>query len=508
MPAAKFGTYRDGNVVSKAEKFAAFTIPSLMADSTRIGTAQAFTADFQSVGALLVNNLTAKLASALFPSGRPFHKIKIDARLQEVAEAAGVDSSVLAQGAAEMERLSTEQLFKNAALSRLHRALKLAIVTGECLIYRDTDKQKFLVWNLHSYVVRRNTYAEVQEVILKQRVRFDALPVETQQEYRRIKTTVRDDEVVDLYTEVLYDREDTELVYVQQSIEDKPVGELSTYPEHLCPYIVVAWNVPDGEHYGRGYVEEYAGDFTKQSLMSEQLSLYELESLQLLNLVDEAAGGVIDDYQEANLGDYVSGKAESVRAYERGDYNKINVLAQRLDEIARRLSQAFMYTGNVRDSERTTAEEIRTVAQEAENLLGGTYSILAETLQAPLAYLCMYEVALDTADTDIIYEVVSQQYRPEIVTGIPALTQAAETQNLVRATEELSVIVPALAELSQRFDTEKIVELVMHNNSVNLASISKTPEQMQADAEAMQAEQEAALDAEQANQLDTMQEQV
>ena len=134
---------------------------------------------------------------------------------------------------------------------------------------------------------------------------------------------------------------------------------------------------------GRGYVEEYAGDFTKLSLMSEQLGLYELESLQLLNVVDEAAGGVIDDYQEADIGDYVPGKVNAVTAYERGDYNKMVAVRNGLNEIAMRLSQAFMYTGNQRDAERVTAEEIRTIAQEAENLLGGTYSILAETLQAP-----------------------------------------------------------------------------------------------------------------------------
>lgn len=504
MPATRFTTYQDASAIRKAERFAKFTVPSLMANATREGTAETFEADFQSVGALLVNNLTAKLASALFPAGRPFHKIKIDASLKEVAAAQGIDDSTLMAGAAEMERLSTEQLFKNAALSRLHRALKLAIVTGDCLLYRDVDRHKFLVWNMHSYAVRRNTFAEVEEVILRQRVRFDALPAVTQEEYKRVKPTVRPDEVVDLYTEVVYDREHTGLVYVSQSIDDKAIGEVSEYPEHLCPYIVVSWNVPDGEHYGRGYVEEYAGDFTKLSLMSEQLGLYELESLQLLNLVDESAGAAVDDYQEADIGDYVPGKVNSVTAYERGDYNKIQTIRGGLQEIAMRLSQAFMHTGNVRDSERTTAEEIRTVAQEAENLLGGTYSILAETLQAPLAYLCMYEVALDTADTDIIYEVVSKQYRPEIVTGIPALTQATETQNLMRATGELAQIIPVLAELSLRFDPEKIIEMVMHNNSVPLDAISKSPEQIQQEAEQMQAQQEAGIDLAEEEQLDMM----
>lgn len=498
MPATKFESYKDANVIRKAEGFAKYTIPSLMTDPMQSGHAEQLESDFQSTGALLVNNLTAKLASALFPAGRPFHKIKIDKTLKARAQAAGIDDSVLATGAAEMERLSTEQLFKNAALSKLYRALKLAIVTGDCLVFRDLDRHKFLVWNLRSYVVRRNTFSEVEEVILKQRVRFDSLPIELQKEYRQYKHTVQPDDVLDMYTEVVYDRSRKQVtVLVQQSIDDVPVGTVSEYPEHLCPYIVVAWNVPDGEHYGRGYVEEYAGDFTKLSIMSEQLGLYELESLSLLNLVDEASGGSIDDYQTADIGEYVPGRAGAISAYERGDYNKINYVRQGLQEVTVRLSQAFMYSGNQRDSERTTAEEVRAVAQEAENLLGGTYSIFAETLQAPLAYLCMYEVAKDTEDTDIIYEVVAKQYMPEIITGIPALSQAAETQNLLRATMELQQIVPALAELSRRFDTEKIVELVMHNNSVALDDISKTPEQLAQDAKAEQEQQQAMMQAEQ-----------
>jgi len=127
---------------------------------------------------------------------------------------------------------------------------------------------------------------------------------------------------------------------------------MSSYPEHLCPYVVSAWNVPDGEHYGRGYVEEYSGAFAKLSLLSEQLGLYELESLNVLNLVDESAGAVVDDYKEADTGDYVPGKAGAITAYERGDYNKIVATNNSLQSIVMLLNRAFMFTGQMRDAER------------------------------------------------------------------------------------------------------------------------------------------------------------
>lgn len=488
----KFSEYRDINVVQKAERFANFTVASLMSDPTRqADNADTLQRDFQSTGALLVNNLTAKLGTALFPAGRPSFKINIDEATLSAAIESGADEAAVRTGAAELERLATTQLFKNASLSRLHRALSLAVVTGNALLYRDAARQRFLVWNLHSYVLRRDAFGDIDEIILKQKVRFGNLPTDVQEHYRAQKSTPpKPEDNVDLYTEIVYDRKDVPIAVITQSIDGASVGEPSVYPEHLCPYIAIAWNVPIGEHYGRGYVEDYAGDFTKFSLMAEQLALYELESLDLLNLVDESAGGAIDDYQNANLGDYVPGRVGAITAYERGDYNKIAAIRNGQEAVEMRLSRAFMYTGQQRDAERVTAEEVRTLASEAETLLGGAYSVLAETVQAPLAYLCMYEVAKESESAELTYEIISKALRPQIVTGIPALTQASETQNLMRATEEAAAVVPALAEISQRFDTEKVIEMIFNNNSVPLERLSKSVEQLQEEAEMQQMQEQ------------------
>lgn len=56
------------------------------------------------------------------------------------------------------------------------------------------------------------------------------------------------------------------------------------------------------------------------------------------------------------------------------------------DAIESRLSYAFMLNSAVqRSGERVTAEEIRYVANELEDTLGGIYSILSQELQLPLA---------------------------------------------------------------------------------------------------------------------------
>ena len=152
-----------------------------------------------------------------------------------------------------------------------------------------------------------------------------------------------------------------------------------------------------------------------------------------------------------------------------------------------------MYTGQMRDAERVTAAEIRQVANEAENLLGGVYSLLAETVQTPIAYLTIYEVA--RASGNLMLGVLNRTYKPQIVAGLPALTRAADTQNILQATQEAAAVVPALGQLSKRFDTEKIVELIFRNNSVDLDAISKSADQIAQEGQQEQAQAMAGMNA-------------
>jgi hypothetical protein len=490
--------YRDTTAIRKAEDFAKFTLPSLMVDPLcrTDTTAEVLEYDFQSDGSLLVNNLTAKLALALFPPGRPSFQVELSPDLMDAAAAKGVDAAALSGRTSELERLATRRLFMNASLSKLHRAIKLLIVTGNVLMYRDSRRGKFMVWSMQSYTIRRTPMGDPLCVVLRQQMPFSTLPLTIQNDAAAKQLRpIGDAAVVDLYTVIEWINVDdvTRRCEVWQELDGKRVGPISTYPEHLCPWVPVAWSIADGEHLGRGYVEEYCGHFAKLSLLSEQLGLYELESLNVLNLVDEAAGSAVDDYRNADTGDYVPGKVDGIKSYERGDYNKINAISNSLTKVVQALNRAFMYTGQVRDAERVTVEEIRTTAQEAENLLGGAYSLLAESLQAPLAYLTMAEVAQDTGG-GLLLGVMNKSFRPTILTGIPALTRNAQTQNIMRATQEAASIVPALGQLSKRFDTEKVIDIIFNNNSVDLESMSKDPDQIAAEAMQEEAQAMATLD--------------
>lgn len=472
--------YRDEAAVSRAEHFAKYTAPALMVDSLdKVGREQASVEhDFQSVGALLLNNLAAKLTSLLFPSNQPFFKNAVTDELKQAATRQGVADTALASTLSLLEQEATKNLFLNASFAKLTRAIKLLLVTGQVLLYRDPVNRKFRVWSMHNFAVRRDAYGEWVCIILKQKMKLRDVGAEAMQAFLAKNPGMKPDQDIFLLTKIeRTERAAGKVVVVTSQIDGKAVGDRAQYPEHLCPWVLPIWGLADGEQYARGMVEEYSGDFSKLSILSEQLGLYELDSLQVLNLVDEASGSVVDDVQSAEPGDYIPGKNGSITAYETGSYQKMDSVRQSLAEVVSRLSVAFMYTGNTRDAERVTAEEIRAQAKEAETMLGGAYSVLAETLQTPLAYLMMSEVSPDT-----LVGLVSKTFYPQIITGIPALNRNVEVQNLVAATQEAAVVVPALIQLDNRIDPQKLMDLFYRNRSVDVTSLFKSEDTLRKEA--------------------------
>ena len=240
------------------------------------------------------------------------------------------------------------------------------------------------------------------------------------------------------------------------------VGEPSTYPEKLCPYIPVGWKLVNGDSYCRGLVEDYAGDFAKLSDLSRALALYEIDACKVVNAVKPGSGGDIDELARSETGDWVYCDPEAVKKFEGGEYQKIKALSEEIQSIFQRLSVAFMYQGNIRDAERVTAEEIRMNAEEADKVLGGVYSQLSAALHMPLAYILSAEV-----DKDLISAFANNELELEILTGLTALGRGAQINALVRVANVLNAVLPVLKGASQRFDTERIVDAVMQSEGLN-----------------------------------------
>ena len=480
-----YRTYTDDSLKRRLEYYALWTIPSVFPKNETVvpnGNAQ-IEHDYQSIGALMVNRLATKLASTLFPPNSSFFRIEANDQLKEYIDREGIKSLVA------LENKACRKLLLNASYAQLVQALRLLIITGDVLLRRENEKVR--VFSLKNYVVRRNNVGEDQDIILKECIRYQELP-----QYLKDAIEVKQPtDVVTLYTRiqrVVTEVNGTPLTkWVEtQEVEGKPVNYEATYSDVLCPYFTVKWNHVNGDMYGRGYVEEYTGDFAKLSELSQALTEYELNSCIVLNVYNPAGQFDIDRAVQAVSGDWITGQVDAVQKYEVGDFQKIQTLGAQIAEVANRLNVAFMSTSNQRDAERVTQYEIMMNANEAEQVLGGVYSQLSQSLHIPLAYLLLNEV-----QPSFIHAVQQGEFRLEILTGLQALSRSSENQALVTATAEINAIVPVLQSFKQ-FNLNKVVEGILRANGVNVEDISYTEEEMKEIA-AQEAQQEQQLAAQQ-----------
>lgn len=507
-----FNKLRDSTVIERSNQYAHWTLPALMADLTKAGGRRVvLERDYQEMGALLVNHLSAKLAKLLFPMSHPFFKIKPNAVFLKEAADAGATATDINSGLARLEMDASQQLFTNGSYAQLILALKHLLITGNVLLYRDKDAQKSMAYGLQSFVVRRDGSGELVDCILRECTYLEALAPEIQQILRAGNSGKykNPEQYVELFTRIHREYKDGNIVYmVTQEVDTTPVGEPSEYPKHLCPWSVPTWSLIIGEHYGRGLVEDYAGGFAKLSDLSEAAALYGIEIMRVIHLVAAGSGTDIDDIMTAESGEYVRGDPNTVKAHEAGDAAKLQQVMGSIQEVWGRLAKAFMYEANTRDAERVTAYELQRDAQEAENALGGAYSSLSTSMQVPLAHVALTEI-----NSDVLAGLISEELKLSIVAGIPALGRSSDVQNLLTVAQE-SAIAQALMQVDRRIDPHKVMDLLYAGRSVDTSLIHKSQDQLREEAaaaqQAAQGEQQmmqAANIADQANQLQMLQQQ-
>lgn len=478
-----FANYRDSNFVLRQENYALWTIPSvfphnhLHPNTKKIGNSE-IQHDYQSIGAILTNSLATKLASVLFPAGQSFFRMNLNKELESVLKRTkGFDYQNLQSDMVETERKACSRLFLNASYAQLIQMLRYLIITGNALIKR--HEGKITVYSIHNYSILRDNSATVLDIVLRETFTYGSLPKEIKEHLGVSDTYKKDTDEVTVFTRIKRatrgSAKKERVVYeVTKEIGGQEIGKQAVYPERLCPYIPVAWNVVNGDSYGHSHVEDYAGDFAKLSDLSRALTLYQIDACKVVNLVKPGATVDLDSLNAAEIGEWVQADPNAVGKHEGGEYQKIKAIADDIQSIFSRLSQAFMYSGNVRDAERVTAEEIRMNAEEADKALGGVYSRLAECIHLPLAYLLTYEV-----QPTVISAFVSKEIDLEILTGLSALGRTAEINGLIQATQVLAAIVPALKQVSARFDTELIVDRVLQAHGVSPKDYMLTPEALQ-----------------------------
>ena len=441
------------------------------------------------MGALLVNNLASKLAALLFPVNRPFFGISVSERLARIAKEKGLKETELLSALAKLEMDASQSVFLNSSYHQLTLAIAHLIVTGNCVTYRDSKRKRTVTYGLQSFGIRRTGTGEVADLVLREFESFAGLSRELQvmlatrfpHKFRMDRYDVN----VEVYTRITRRESESGKVFYQvaQEIEGMLIGKPGTYPAHLCPWQAPVWSLIVGEHYGRGMLEDYAGGFASLSDKSEALALYGISAMKYINLVQPGSGQSIDDLNNAETGDYIQGTNGAIAVQEAGDGVKIQAMRAEIVATFTNLARAFMYQANVRDAERVTAYELRQQAQEANTGLGGQYSALAESFQAPMAHLLLVETQPET-----LQGIITEDLNPDIIAGLPALSRGIDVQNLLQAAQDGAAIVPPLLQLDSRVDPKKLMDMIYAGQSVDTTRFHRSKaEQEQVDAAKAQA---------------------
>lgn len=491
-----FEEYRDTSFLKKTENYALWTIPSAFPENYNPGNKQnqAIEHDYQSIGALLVNSLATKLTGALFPANQSFFRLEFTPDVSAVLQqSAGYDEKTAKAELIKIERQACKRIFQNASYAQLVQMLRYLIITGNALLKREAGK--ITVYSLRNYALLRDNSGTVLDIILKECVAYSSLPKDIQDTIGNGTKQYKEFDDITVYTRVkrayitLKNKQHVRWE-VTQEIDGHAVGKPSIFPEKLCPYIPVGWNLVNGDSYCRGHVEDHAGDFAKLSDLSRALALYQLDACKVVNLVKPGATVDIDQLEQAETGEWVQADPDAVTKHEGGEYQKLKALAEEIQSIFQRLAQAFMYQGNLRDAERVTAEEIRYNAQEADKTLGGVYSSLAEGIHLPLSYILSAE-----EEPKLLAPFVNGELTLTVLTGLAALGRSADVQSLIQAANVIITLVPGLKQVSARFDAELIIDKI-------LQSYGLSPDDWMLSAQDLQKEQAANQQA--AAQLDPL----
>jgi hypothetical protein len=430
--------------LDRARECAALTIPAVMPPK---GFTQhsVLPTPYQSLGARGARVLASKLLLALFPS-IPFFNYKIDDKpLKELGERRGeIEKALASRERAVVTELDTSVFRPTAFTALLH-----LVITGNALVYippKQEDRAR--MWRLDQYVTRRDAAGNLLEFIVKETLDYLSLPPEVQAivvaSEEQQKQAVQNGEAkpIDIYTRGHLQADGKWRVYQEVAGEVVP-GTEGSFKKGELPYLALGLSWQPGEHYARGYCEEYLGDLDSLEALSEALVEGSAASARILFLVDPAGVTSIQVVANARTGDVRSGKADDVTTMQVQKGADLNVAKAQAEEIANRLSYAFLLHQSVqRNGERVTAEEIRYMASELDDGLGGIYTLFAADFQLPAVRLFERRMELRLGEKALPKDMV----QPVIVAGLEAIGRGHNQMNLKAFISDIiAVLTPEVA---------------------------------------------------------------
>lgn len=431
---------RDG-VLVRGRASSQLTIPAILPQDGHTEE-DVLDTPFQGLGARGVNNLAAKLLLTLLPPQTPFFNLEVDETTKQELLASGLATqSQLEAGLQRFEQVVLAEIEAEAMRVPSYAAFRSLITTGNALIHVP-DKSPMKSFRLDQYVVNRDGEGNLTEICVREIVSRETLTEEelglAPKEQRHEGGDRPGGKGIQVFTKIF--REGNKMKAFQEINGVVVPDSEGSWPIEESPWIALRWTAMPGELYGRGHVEELFGDLNSLEGLMRAMIKGTAAASKVVFAVNPAGTTRPEHLAKANTGDIIRGNAEDVSVIAVDKFQDFQVTMQLINVIEARLNQQFLLNTSVtRDAERVTAEEIRFMARELEDALGGVFSLLSQEFQRPFLNRLIARLRkagkLPAFPKDTI--------KPKIVTGLDALGRG---QNL----DKLNVFLGVTANIPNR----------------------------------------------------------
>jgi hypothetical protein len=377
----------------------------------------------------------------------------------------------------------------------VHQALKHLVVAGNALIYMGKDGLK--LYPLNRYVVDRDGSGNVIEIVTKETISKKLLKknypsFDSKSNWENVNDSSIDE--CDIYTHVILDN--NRWVWHQEVYNEILPKSMGKAPIDSNPWLALRFNHVDGEAYGRGRVEEFMGDLKSLEALSQALVEGSAAAAKVVFTVSPSSTTKPQTLAQAGNGAIIQGRPDDIGVIQVGKTADFQTAYQMVGGLSQRISDAFLIL-NVRNSERTTAEEVRMTQLELEQQLGGLFSLL--TVEFLVPYLNRkLSVAQKTGEIPRLPK--GDIVKPTIVAGINALGRGQDRESL---SQFLTVIAQTMGPqaIQEYINPEEVVKRLAASSGIDVLNLVKSMQEIQQEQQAAAQQQQQMMMAQQAGQL-------
>ena len=469
-----------------AYECAELTIPTLLMRNEGDALYNSFQTPWQSVGAKGVTTLSSKLMLGLLPPSTSFFKLQLDDSNLGV-EIPAEAKSELDLSFAKIERMIMESIAASTDRVQIFAALKHLVVTGNALVYMAKDGMK--VYPLNRYVVERDGNGNVVEIVTKERVSKkllglpelddDGVNDDSKGDYKGTKD-------VDVYTCVKLSSNGWR--WHQEANDTILPDSVGKAPSDKTPWLPLRFVTVDGEDYGRSRVEEFLGDLKSLEALMQAIVEGSAAAAKVVFTVSPSSTTKPASLANAGNGAIIQGRPDDIGVVQVGKTADFQTAYQMINMLEKRLAEAFLVL-SVRQSERTTAEEVRMTQMELERQLGGLFSLLTTEFLIPYLNRTMHTLTRAKK----IPSVPSNLVKPTIVAGINALGRGQDREALMSFITTIAQTMGPEA-LAQYMNPDEAIKRLAAAQGIDILNLVKSmDERNQEQEQAMQAQQAMSL---------------